>query len=87
MGKWNLILVFSSRTAAPTLRLRSWRVLNWTFSRFCPPPLGHARDSGMEVADPKRFKELEEENRRLKQMYADPILNHKVLKDIVEKKR
>tara|TARA_Y100000588_G_C13967940_1_gene801662 strand:- start:684 stop:809 length:126 start_codon:yes stop_codon:yes gene_type:complete len=40
----------------------------------------------MEVADLKRLKELEEENRRLKQMYADLSLDHKVLKDIVEKK-
>ena len=40
---------------------------------------------GMEVADLKRLKELEEENRRLKQMYADLSLDHKVLKDIVEK--
>ena len=41
---------------------------------------------GMEASDLKRLKELEEENRRLKQMYADLSLEHKVLKDIVEKK-
>ena len=40
----------------------------------------------MEVADLKRLKELEDENRRIKQMYADLSLDHKVLKDIVEKK-
>ena len=40
----------------------------------------------MEVADLKRLKELEEENRRLKQMYADLSLNHKILKDVIEKK-
>ena len=32
------------------------------------------------------LKELEDENRRLKQMYADLSLDHKILKDIVEKK-
>ena len=32
------------------------------------------------------LKELEEENRKLKHMYADLSLEHKVLKDIVEKK-
>ena len=42
---------------------------------------------GMEASDIKRLKELEEENRRLKQMYADLSLDHKILKDIVEKKR
>ena len=40
---------------------------------------------GMEASDIKRLKELEEENRRLKQMYADLSLDHKILKDIVEK--
>ena len=33
-----------------------------------------------------RLKELEGENRKLKQMYADLSLEHTVLKDIVEKK-
>jgi len=41
---------------------------------------------GMESADIKRLKELEEENRRLKQMYADLSLEHRILKDVVEKK-
>lgn len=41
---------------------------------------------GMETQDLKRLKELEEENRRLKQMYADLSLDHRILKDIIEKK-
>lgn len=41
---------------------------------------------GMEASDIKRLKELEEENRRLKSMFADLSLEHKILKDIVEKK-
>lgn len=41
---------------------------------------------GMEASDVKRLKELEDENRRLKQMYAELSLDNKVLKDIVEKK-
>ena len=41
---------------------------------------------GMEASDIKRLKELEDENRRLKQMYADLSLDNKMLKDIVEKK-
>ena len=40
---------------------------------------------GMEAFDIKRLKDLEEENRRLKQMFADISLEHKLLKDIVEK--
>lgn len=41
---------------------------------------------GMEASDLKRLRELEEENRRLKQMYAELSLDHKILKDIVERK-
>ncbi len=41
---------------------------------------------GMEASDVKKLKSLEEENRRLKQMYADLSLDHKILKDVVEKK-
>lgn len=41
---------------------------------------------GMEVKELKRLKELEEENRRLKQMYADLALDNKILKDVFEKK-
>ena len=45
-----------------------------------------AKYGGMDVSDVKRLKELEDENRRLKQMYADLSLEHTILKDIVEKK-
>ena len=41
---------------------------------------------GLEASDLKRLKDLEAENRRLKQMYADLSLDHRILKDIVEKK-
>ena len=40
---------------------------------------------GMEASDVKRLKELKTENQRLKQMYADLSLEHRILKDIVEK--
>ena len=42
--------------------------------------------SGMSVSELKRLRELEEENRRLKQMYANLSLEHAVLKDIIKKK-
>ncbi len=45
-----------------------------------------AKYSGMSVSELKRLKELEEENRRLKQMYANLSLDYQVLKEIVEKK-
>lgn len=34
----------------------------------------------------KKLKELEEENRKLKQMYADLTLDNLMLKDVVSKK-
>ena len=42
--------------------------------------------SGMDVSQVKRLKELEEENRRLKQMYADLALDNRILKEVIEKK-
>lgn len=45
-----------------------------------------AKYGGMEASDIKRMKELEDENRRLKQMYANLSLEHTILKDIIEKK-
>jgi len=39
----------------------------------------------MEASDIRRLKELEDESRRLKQMYADLSPDHKILKDIVKK--
>ena len=45
-----------------------------------------AKYGGMDASALKRLKELEEENRKLKQMYAELSLEHQVLKEIVEKK-
>lgn len=45
-----------------------------------------AKYGGMEASDLRRMKDLEEENRKLKQMYADISLEYQVLKEIVEKK-
>ena len=41
---------------------------------------------GMDIHELKHLRELETENRRLKQMYAELSLDHKILKDIVSKK-
>jgi putative transposase len=42
--------------------------------------------TGMDASQLKRLKELEEENRRLKRMYADLSLDHHMLKDVLGKK-
>ncbi len=45
-----------------------------------------AKYGGMAPSQLKRLRELEEENARLKRMYADLSLVHHALKDAVEKK-
>ena len=41
---------------------------------------------GLQVTEIKRIKELEEENRRLKKMYADLSLQHDITKEALTKK-
>ncbi len=41
---------------------------------------------GMEASDVKRLKDLEEENSRLKKMFADLSLDNQILKEIFAKK-
>jgi len=42
--------------------------------------------AGMEASDVRRLRELEEENARLKRMYADLALEVTALKDVIAKK-
>lgn len=41
---------------------------------------------GMEVSDAKKLRQLEDENRKLKTMVADLMLDNKILKDVNAKK-
>ena len=41
---------------------------------------------GLQPSDLKRMKDLEQENSRLKQMYADTALENKALKDLIHRK-
>jgi putative transposase len=42
-----------------------------------------AKYSGMEVSDAKKLKQLEEENRKLKQVVAELTLDNRALKDVL----
>lgn len=45
-----------------------------------------SRYAGMSGKELRRIKELEEENHKLKQMYANLALDHQMAKEIIEKK-
>lgn len=41
---------------------------------------------GMDTEMLRKYKEMERENAKLKQMYAELSLDHRILKDVIEKK-
>jgi putative transposase len=45
-----------------------------------------AKFGGLEVSEAKRLKALEEENAKLKRLYADAMLDNTALKDLLAKK-
>ncbi len=45
-----------------------------------------AKYGGLEISDVKKMKSLEEENARLKKMYADLAMDNQILKDLFTKK-
>ena len=70
--------VEAGRTAKEVCR--EYGISNATYYKW------KSKYGGMEASDIKRLKELEEENRRLKQMYADLSLENRALKDVIERK-
>ncbi|MEA4893587.1 MAG: IS3 family transposase [Peptococcaceae bacterium] len=61
--------------------VREYNISEQTFYRW------KSKFGGMDVNEAKRLKQLEEENRRLKEMVADLSLDNKILKDVLFKKR
>lgn len=59
--------------------LRKHGIAQGTFYRW------KSKFGGMEVSDAKRLKKLEDENRKLKTMVADLMLDNKILKDVNSK--
>ena len=59
---------------------RKYKIANSTYYKL------KAKYSGMSLPELQRLKSLEEENARLKQMYADISLEHRIIKDVLEKK-
>lgn len=51
-----------------------------TYYKWC------SKYGGMEASDLKRIKQLEDENRRLKELYAKVSLEKQILQDVVDGK-
>jgi putative transposase len=48
--------------------------------------LWRSKYGGMDVSDAKRLKELETENRRLKKLLAEALLEQEVTREVLQKK-
>lgn len=59
---------------------RKYKIANSTYYKL------KAKFGGMNATELKRLKELDAENQRLKSMYAEVSLEHKILKEVLEKK-
>ena len=70
--------VESGRTVADVCR--EHEIANATYYQW------KQKYGGMQASDIKRLRELEEENRRLKKMYAELSLEHVMLKEVITKK-
>ena len=60
--------------------LRQHGIAEQTFYRW------KSKYGGMDVSDAKKLKQLEEENRRLKQLVGELTLDNQALKWVIEKK-
>jgi putative transposase len=70
--------VESGRTVADVCR--EHEIANATYYQW------KQKYGGMQASDIKRLRELEDENRRLKKMYAELSLEHVMLKEVLTKK-
>lgn len=59
--------------------VREHNITEQTFYRW------KSKFGGMEVSEAKRLKQLEEENRKLKELVADLSLDNRILKDVISK--
>lgn len=59
--------------------IRENNITEQTFYRW------KSKFGGIEVSDAKRLRQLEEENRKLKELVADLSLDNRILKDVISK--
>jgi putative transposase len=76
-----VIGVLKEREAGVPVRelTRKLGITEQTFYRW------KAKYGGMEISEARRLRQLEEENRRLKKMVADLMLDNEILRDVNSK--
>lgn len=75
-----VVILKESEAGIPITELcRQYGIANSTFYKW------RAKYGGLEVSEVHRLKALEEENRRLKQMYADLSLKSMLQEEIIKK--
>ena len=81
-GETQIIAILKAVEAGQTVRdvCREHEISDATYYKW------KTKYGGMEAADIRRLRELEAENRRLKHMYAELSLEHRILKEVLEKK-
>ena len=78
--KLRQVEVLVGQGAAMAEAIRQIGVTEQTYYRW------RSEYGGMRVDQAKRLKELEQENTKLKRMYADLALENRAMKDAIEKK-
>ena len=74
-------MLSEAEAGIPVVELcRKYNVANSTFYKL------KSKYAGMTTTELKRLKALEAENNRLKRMYADLSLDHKILQEVMQKK-
>jgi putative transposase len=73
------ILKQHEKGAKPADLIRQYNISEQTFYRW------KSKFGGMDVSDAKKLKQLEEENRRLKQLVGELTLDKQALQWIIEK--
>jgi putative transposase len=77
-----IIAILKAVEAGPTVKdvCREHEISDATYYQW------KSKYGGMQASDIKRLRELEDENRRLKQISADLLLENRALKDVITKK-
>ena len=76
-----ITMLNEAENGIPVVELcRKYKIANSTFYKL------KSKYAGMSLSDLQQLRALQDENKQLKQMYADISLEHRILKEVMEKK-